>query len=187
MASLLRSATSNVGIGWQNGKLLLERFLGPPTNCVFVRGKKQQAQKQKKTKKDIRREMMKEYMKKMEMEKLTQQIAMKAAKRGEPLDPEMLNPAKKRPPPSVSEEERERRFLLVKEWTRDHMERHKQDLQFLQGVVRSREKALRELWKVSPQLYLQALELNPKLFPFDRQGPTATLPIPSYEPPELES
>ena len=192
MASLLRSIANSLGIGWKSGELLLGRCLRTSAvNCASgkkgLKSKKKQHLKQSKTKKELRREMMKEYMKRTEMEKLTQHIAMKAAKKGEPLDPEMLNPARKRPPLSVSEEEKERRFLLVKEWSRDRMEKHKRDLQFLQGVLRSREKALRELRKVSPRLYLQALELNPKLFPFERQGPTATLPIPSYQPPELES
>ena len=192
MASLLRSTADSLGAGWKSGGLLLGRFLRTSTaNCVAgktgLKSKKKLQLKQSKTKKELRREMMKEYMKKIEMEQLAQHIAMKAAKKGDPLDPEMLNPARKRSRPSVSEEERERRYLLVKEWTRDRMEKHKRDLQFLQGALRSREKALRELRKVSPWLYLQALEPNPKLFPFERQGPTATLPIPDYEPPELES
>ena len=172
-------------IGWQTGRLWTRRILGPPISYIPVRGAKKQAKKQKKTKKDIQKEMMKDYLKKRELEKLSQDAAMRAARMGEPLDPEMLNPARKRPPSSISDEEQERRFLLVKEWTRHCMEKHKQELQFLQGLVKSRERALKELKKVSPSLYLQALELNDKLFPFECQGPLATPPIPGYEPPEL--
>ena len=130
---------------------------------------------------------MKEYLKKLESEKLVQEAAMRAARKGDPLDPEVLNPTRKRPPVSISEEENERRFLFVKDWTRYCMEEHKRELQFLHGLVKSRDVALNELKKVSFSLYLQALELNPKLFPFVRQGPTTTPRIPGYEPPELES
>ena len=168
-------------------KLLATRFVVPPVAVGFVpnRGKKQ-AKKQKKTKKEIKKEMMKDMMMRRELEKMTQEAALKAAKKGEPLDPEMLNPIKKRPPLSISEKEREKRYLLVKEWSRFRMEKHKQELQLLHGLVQSREKALRELKKISLPLYTQALELNPKLFPFDQQGPTTTPPLPGYAPPELD-
>lgn len=168
-------------------KLLATRFVVPPVAVAFVpiRGKKQ-ARKQKKTKKEIRKEMMKDMMKRRELEKITQEAALKVAKKGEPMDPEMLNPIKKRRLPSISKLERENRYLLVKEWSRFCMERHKQELQLLHGLVRSREKALRELKKVSLPLYSQAMALNPKLFPFDRQGPTTTPPLPGYVPPDLD-
>lgn len=161
------------------------QVLAPTSVPVQVRGKKQQ-KKPAKTKKDSRREVMKEYLRKMEEKKVMQEAALRAAKHGEPLDPEMLNPARKRLSVSISEEERERRFLLVKEYSRYRMEQHKKELCFLRGAVQSRQRALQELRQVSVPLYLQALELNKDLFPFNYKGPTATPPLSGYVPPELE-
>lgn len=45
---------------------------------------------------------MKEYLKALELRKQAEEAIMKVAKRGEPLDPEMLNPARKRDPYQVS-------------------------------------------------------------------------------------
>ena len=42
------------------------------------------------------REAMKDYIKGLELEKQAEEAVMKVAKQGEPLDPEMLNPARKR-------------------------------------------------------------------------------------------
>ena len=180
MATALLRVTS-----WGLHRTVPGQVLAPIAVPVQVRGKKQQ-KKPAKTKKDSRREVMKEYLRKMEEKKVMQEAALRAAKHGEPLDPEMLNPARKRPPVSISEEERERRFLLVKEYSRRRMERHKRELGFLQGAVQSRQRALQELRQVSIPLYLQALELNKDLFPFSHKGPTATPPLPGYLPPELE-
>ena len=159
----------------------------PASLLILSRGNKKQAKKQKKSKKELHREMMKDLFKKMEMEKLLLEAAVKAAKKGETLDPEMLNPARKRQEVAIPEEEEERRFLLVKEWSCFKMEKHKQELQWLQNLRKSREKALRELKKVSIPLYNQALELNPTLFPFECQPMTRTPPLPSYTPPDPDS
>ena len=159
----------------------------PASLLVLTRGSKKQAKKQKKSRKEIQREMMRDHFKKMEMEKLKLAAALKAAKKGEPLDPEMLNPARKREKVAISEEEKEQRYLLVKEWSKYKMEQHKQELQHLQNLMKSRGKALRELKKVSHTLYNQALELNPDLFPFECAALTHTPPVPTYTPPDPDS
>ena len=127
---------------------------------------------------------MRDRFKRLEMEKLLLEAAIKTAKKGETLDPEMLNPVRKREKVAIPEEEKERRYLLVKEWSRYRMEQHKQELQRLHSLKKSREKALRELKKVSLPLYGQALELNPALFPYKCQPLTYTPPFPSYTPPD---
>lgn len=132
------------------------------------------------------RDMMKDYMKRMELERQLKEATLKVARKGEPMDPEMLNPARKRQQAQLSEEEKERRLLLAKQWTRHKMAEHKTDLITLQGIMNSRAKALRELRKVSFSLYVQALDLRTNLFPFERVGPTATPPVPGYAPPELQ-
>ena len=159
----------------------------PASLLVLIRGSKKQAKKQKKSRKEIQREMMRDHFKKMEMEKLKLAAALKAAKKGEPLDPEMLNPARKREKATISVEEREQRFLLVKEWSRYKMEQHKQELQHLQNMMKSRYRALSELKKVSLPLYNQALELNPDLFPYECPVVTYTPPLPTYTPPDPDT
>ena len=129
------------------------------------------------------REMIKEYMKRMELQKELEEATIRVAKKGEPMDPEMLNPARKRPPVELSDEEKEQKILLVKRWTRYNMEEHKAQLQQLQGMMDSRRRALRELKKVSLPLYQQALDLRTNLFPFEWTGPPATPPLPGYDPP----
>lgn len=156
-----------------------------PTFFPPVRGKKQQ--KKSAVKKNKKREEMKEYVKQLELQQIREEAAMRAAKHGEPLDPEILNPARKRTRgPEITEEEKERRVLLVKEYTRHCMKRHKQELILLQGMMTARHRALDELRKISFPLYSQALELSNDLFPFSHSGPTATPPIPGYIPPDLE-
>ena len=175
----------SLALGRHARQTLANRIVYPATSLlVLTRGSKKQAKKQKKSKKEIQREMMRDYFKKIELEKLKAAAALKAAKKGEPFDPEMLNPARKRQVVTISDKEKERRFLLVKEWSRYRMEKHKLELQHLQNLMKSRGKALRELKKVSLSLYNQALELNPSLFPFECQAPTYTPPLPTYTPPD---
>ena len=161
------------------------QVLAPTTVLVQVRGKKQ-SKKRTKMKKDPKREEMKEYLKQQELQRVMEEASLRAAKHGEPLDPEVLNPARKRAPVLISPEEQEWRFLLVKEYSRHRMEQHKTELSLLQGMMAARQKALLELKKVSIPLYLQSLELSQDLFPFTHTGPTATPPIPGFQPPELE-
>ncbi len=158
-------------------------FVCPGLSLVQARAKGKQSKKVK-NKKDMRRELMKEFVKKQELEKLMHTASLKAAKMGEPFDPEMLNPARKRVPIEKSVEEKESEYLLIKEWSRYRMETHKQDLRVLADMVDSREKALKELKKISPVLYDRALELKEDLFPYECVGPTATPPIADYSPPD---
>lgn len=175
-------------LGHHARETLMSRAMAYPGSLlVLTRGNKKQAKKQKKSRKEIQREMLRDHFKKMEMEKLKLAAALKAAKKGEPLDPEMLNPARKRQKALTSDEEKEQRFLLVKEWSRYRMEQHKIELQQLQSLMRSREKALKELKKISLPLYSQVLELNPMLFPFECQALTSTPPLLSYVPPDPDA
>ena len=176
------SVLKGISLTWQ----ALPRTSVRPALClVQSRSKaKQPNQLRAKAKKDARRDMMKEMFKQQELEKLVQSASLKAAKMGEPFDPEMLNPARKRAPVKKSAKEREEEFLLVKEWSRYRMEKHKQELKALNAMVASRQRALRELKRVSPTLHSKALELKEDLFPYDCVGPTATPPKAGYMPPD---
>lgn len=173
-------SSADVSIHFLNGGCRLS-----PPLLIPLRGKKT-AKKVKKQKKDQQLIEKKEYMKQIELQKMMQSSALKAAKYGEPFDPEMINPVRKRQPSSLTPEEEERRFLLVKKWSRYKMQKDKEQQQLLYRMVQSREKALKELKDLSSSLYCKALQLNPKLFPLECKGPTATPPIPSYIPPDPE-
>lgn len=170
------------------GKTLVPTpLLAPAPLLVPFRGKKTAKKQKKKMKKDPRAVEMREFAKRMEMQKIMLSATLKAVKKGDPFDPEMLNPARKRPSPTISKEEKDRRFLLAKDWSRWKMEQHKEQLALLRGMMQSRDKALKELKRVSSTLYLRALETNTDLFPLDCQGPTATPPKFSYIPPDPDS
>ena len=126
----------------------------------------------------------KDFALKREVERLLRMACEKTAKRGEPLDPEMLNPERMRRPPEISEEEKERRVLLLKQWQKLTTMKHRDEHKLLHEAMVTRRKALQELKKVSLPLYHKAMELQPNLFPLDWHGPTTTPPIPGYQPPE---
>ena len=128
---------------------------------------------------------MRDVVKRIELEKQLIAATMNVARKGESMDPEMLNPARKRPRVELTEEQKEERVLMTKQWTRHRLAEHGKDLNYLHGMMNSRKKALHELKKVSIPLYEQALELRTDLFPLQYVGPTATPPVPGYEPPEL--
>lgn len=158
-----------------------------PFLYLQIRGKKQvKTDKARKSRKELQKEMMRDYLKKTELEKLVCDATLKSAKKGEALDPETLNPIRKRAPVVLTKDEQERRFLMVKAWSRVQMENHKQEQVFLQGIIRNRQQALNELKRVSFPLYAKALELNPDLFPFECLAPTATPPLSGYTPPDPE-
>ena len=125
-----------------------------------------------------RKHLMEEAQKEMEF------AASRMAIVGEPLDPELLNPARKRKPPAISKEEQVRRTMVMKQWTRELMFQHKKQLQQLQSMLKCRDKAMRELKKVSLSLYEQAMEPEPTLLTFSTTGPTETPPLNNYIPPE---
>ena len=154
-----------------------------PSLVIFARGKKA-AKKQKRTKKDIQREQHREYLKKLEAEKAYKDAIIQVVRKGEPLDPEMLNPARKRERPRLSRQEEEARHSLVKEWSRFRIEQQKVEHIQLRKRLECRDKALRELKKLSRPLYLQAIQLRSDLFPFSPPCPTHTPPLANYEPPE---
>ena len=148
------------------------------------KGKSKQLLIQKAKMRERERQLQKRKHLLEEAQKEKEFAAAKMAIIGEPLDPELLNPARKRSPPVISEEEQVRRTLLMKQWTRELMSQHKKQLQQLQLMLNCRDKAMRELRKVSLTLYEQAMEPEPALLTFTSTGPTETPPLTNYLPPE---
>ncbi|XP_022786270.1 39S ribosomal protein L40, mitochondrial-like [Stylophora pistillata] len=109
-----------------------------------------------------------------------------------PIDPEsllntaLLEASRQRRPVELSPEEKERRTLLLKEWSRYKMQQHKEDLQRFQELERCRQEALKELKKTSPLLYEAAIKVDGDFFPIEFKGPTETPPIPDYLAPDME-
>ncbi|XP_062502813.1 large ribosomal subunit protein mL40-like [Corticium candelabrum] len=106
--------------------------------------------------------------------------------RMEEIDPDLLRPERQRQRLAISEEEKECRVLLAKDWSRYQMQRYEEDFRKLTGLIVCRKKALVELKKASEILYEKAIVIDKKLFPLEKKGPTATPPLQSYEAPDAE-
>ncbi|XP_046402439.1 39S ribosomal protein L40, mitochondrial [Ischnura elegans] len=82
--------------------------------------------------------------------------------------------------PPVSPEEEEQRALLFKEWARYKRDQRISDIQMIDRVVFSQQKALDELRIASESLYLEAIKIDQKLLPFEATGPVRTPAIKGY-------
>ncbi|XP_035717230.1 39S ribosomal protein L40, mitochondrial-like isoform X2 [Vespa mandarinia] len=61
--------------------------------------------------------------------------------------------------PSLSEEEEDKRVLLQKEWTRYKTKQHKNDIQTIEELMLSQNRALKELKAESEELYNEAIQV----------------------------
>lgn len=95
-----------------------------------------------------------------------------------------LDETRVRTAPKLSVEETERRALLLKEWSRYKKEQHEAEMEAIEDALKAQTEALNELKLESEELYRAALEPDPLLLPFTREGPTYTPPIPEYEAPD---
>ncbi|XP_028905049.1 39S ribosomal protein L40, mitochondrial [Ornithorhynchus anatinus] len=91
---------------------------------------------------------------------------------------------RKRAAVTLSEEEEERRAHLMKLWAAYKQKEHEAERATVRALLASQEEALRELLLEAPALHRAALARDPHLFPFDREGPRHSPPIPGYEAPE---
>ena len=101
-------------------------------------------------------------------------------------DPSWYDSDRKRAVPELSEEEKERRILMQKEWTSYTMKKHVADVRMLQDKIKCRENALRELRKVSELLYQEAIKIDKDVYPMCIQGPVETPAQDGYEPPDFD-
>nr|XP_056715051.1 39S ribosomal protein L40, mitochondrial [Euleptes europaea] len=84
----------------------------------------------------------------------------------------------------LSFEESERRALLMKKWAVYKHQQHKAEMETIKSLVEAQEQALKELRLESEELYQAAIRRDDRLFPFERQEPVYTPPLPKYEAPE---
>ncbi|XP_039580590.1 39S ribosomal protein L40, mitochondrial [Passer montanus] len=160
------------GSHWQSSLLGLRTSLpvrAQPKKKKKVDVKKEQAQK----------ERMKKRLKKLE----------KAAPELIPIE-DFITPLKYsesnrvRSLPALSPEEAERRVLLLKKWCLFKQKQDEAEKKAIKALVESQQEALRELQLESEELYQAAVLRDEALFPFQRDGPSYTPPLPGYDPPE---
>uniref|UniRef100_A0A2K6DFB3 Large ribosomal subunit protein mL40 n=1 Tax=Macaca nemestrina TaxID=9545 RepID=A0A2K6DFB3_MACNE len=95
-----------------------------------------------------------------------------------------LDKARQRPQVELTFEETERRALLLKKWSLYKQQEHKMERDTIRAMLEAQQEALEELRLESPKLHAEAIKRDPNLFPFEREGPCYTPPIPNYQPRE---
>ncbi|KFU89618.1 hypothetical protein M959_10208, partial [Chaetura pelagica] len=142
------------------------------------------AQPKKKKKVDVKREQAQKDRMKKKIKKLE-----KAAPELIPIE-DFVAPLKYsdsnrvRSLPPLSFEETERRVLLLKKWCLFKQKQDEAEKKAIQALVEAQQEALRELRLESEELYQAAIRRDEGLFPFERDGPDYTPPLPGYDPPE---
>ncbi|XP_068013391.1 large ribosomal subunit protein mL40 [Melanerpes formicivorus] len=142
------------------------------------------AQPKKKKKVDLRREQAQKDRMKKKIKKLE-----KAAAEMIPIEDfetpfKYSDGSRVRSLPPLSFEETERRVLLLKKWSVFKQKQDKAEKQAIQTLVEAQQEALKELRLESEELYQAAIKRDEQLFPFERDGPNYTPPLPGYDPPE---
>ncbi|NXS56129.1 RM40 protein, partial [Brachypteracias leptosomus] len=142
------------------------------------------AQPKKKKKVDVKREQAQKDRMKKKIKKLERAV------------PEMIpiedfvtplkysDSSRVRSLPPLSFEESERRVLLMKKWCLFKQKQGKAEKEAIQTLVESQQEALKELRLESEELYQAAIKRDEGFFPFEREGPDYTPPLPGYDPPE---
>ncbi|NXI15433.1 RM40 protein, partial [Irena cyanogastra] len=142
------------------------------------------AQPKKKKKVDVKKEQAQKERMKKKLKKLE-----KAAPELIPIE-DFITPLKYsesnrvRSLPPLSPEESERRVLLLKKWCLFKQKQDEAEKKAIKTLVECQQEALKELRLESEELYQAAIRRDEGLFPFQREGPTHTPPLPGYDPPE---
>ncbi|NWU95386.1 RM40 protein, partial [Upupa epops] len=142
------------------------------------------AQPKKKKKVDVKREQAQKDRLKKKLKKLE-----KAAPEFIPIEDfetpfKYTDSDRVRSLPPLSSEETERRVLLLKKWCLFKQKQDKAEMKAIQTLVAAQQEALQELRLESEELYQAAIRRDEGLFPFERDGPSYTPPLPGYDPPE---
>uniref|UniRef100_A0AC34F5M7 Large ribosomal subunit protein mL40 n=1 Tax=Panagrolaimus sp. ES5 TaxID=591445 RepID=A0AC34F5M7_9BILA len=136
--------------------------------------KVREARKRKKLEREIR-DMQKHSKKPKPVEELT--IDVRRAKNLSERIREM---------PVISEEKAEERALILKEYTKFAHQQRLADEAWLKESIKRQDAALKELKRLSPELYNTAIQLDQNLLPLHIKGPSLTPPIKGYVSPDGE-
>lgn len=72
----------------------------------------------------------------------------------------------------------------MKKWSAYKQKQDRAEKQAIWSLVEAQQEALKELRLESEELYQAAIRRDEGLFPFEREGPNYTPPLPGYDPPE---
>lgn len=79
------------------------------------------------------------------------------------------------------------RLCLVKQWAKHKYDEHYFNLQVINNLEYSQQRALNELREISEDLYQAAIEIDESLLPYQLlTGPVETPPIENYQSPDGE-
>ncbi|XP_050421864.1 39S ribosomal protein L40, mitochondrial [Adelges cooleyi] len=93
---------------------------------------------------------------------------------------------RRRPSISHSNEKLEERIMASKTWSKYKHDEHFFNLQVINDLEYSQQRALNELREVSEELYQAAIEIDESLLPYNLEGPVETPPIENYQSPDGE-
>ncbi|VVC32031.1 Ribosomal protein L28/L40, mitochondrial [Cinara cedri] len=93
---------------------------------------------------------------------------------------------RQRPAVEHTVDQLENRLSLVKQWAKHKHDEHYFNLQVINDLEYSQQRALNELREVSEELYQAAIEIDESLLPYELIGPVETPPIENYESPDGE-
>eukprot|EP00088_Acartia_fossae_P062615 TRINITY_DN7572_c0_g1_i1.p1 TRINITY_DN7572_c0_g1~~TRINITY_DN7572_c0_g1_i1.p1 ORF type:complete len:230 (-),score=52.55 TRINITY_DN7572_c0_g1_i1:64-753(-) len=80
----------------------------------------------------------------------------------------------------TSEDQLEERYYFLKDWQRFAHKRHQNEILELDRKILAQQEALDQLRHESLELYLEAIQFDPELIPFQASGPTLTPAIKDY-------
>ena len=137
-----------------------------------------------KTQRILKRSQIAEYKKQLQDE--AKKIhCVKVALRGEALEVEALNPARKRPPHEYTDEEIDQQITITKAYSSYKSRESAETFSQLNALMKSRMKAMRQLKKLSPFLYEAALKGDPEAsLPIEVANKPQFPPREDYQAPE---
>lgn len=94
--------------------------------------------------------------------------------------------ARQRPVITHSKDKLEERIVASKMWAKHKHDEHYFNLQVINDLEYSQQRALNELRDVSEELYQAAIEIDESFLPYQFTGPVETPPIENYQSPDGE-
>lgn len=94
--------------------------------------------------------------------------------------------ARQRPTINHSKDKLEERIVTAKMWAKHKHDEHYFNLQVINDLEYSQQRALNELRDVSEELYQAAIQIDESFLPYQFTGPVETPPIENYQSPDGE-
>lgn len=93
---------------------------------------------------------------------------------------------RQRPAVIHSNDKLEEQIIIFKKWAKYKYDEHYFNLQVINDLEYSQQRALNELREVSEHLYQEAIKIDDSLLPYKLTGPVETPPIENYDSPDGE-